>query len=304
MNAATTTFARQNVSKPGRGQLKKSEETREMSTSNCGWCRWQTRWQQQQRTIAKRLRREHFDAQIPSIAKSKCWALKWLLLLYLCWCVLFGRASRPRWCGIPCVYLQVNPQHVLSKNHVQPYVESRGVQLFWWHWPCLEQDEAQKKHDLHTSTYLERIYTAYSENGLLVVVGIPGFGDLNLPSDIRMFFFSFPQFPLRYTYIGYISRLTVGLLHFQFPVQVDRLWTEALVASHTRPTRHNYLTRWVFHGRSARKWILSQLYKKMFGARRCKPCCAMLRCQTILEDEDLSQAWGCGGVKDLAWFRG
>ncbi len=127
-----------------------------------------------------------------------------------------------------------------------------------------------------------------------------------LESSIRYqnVFFSFPQFPLRYTYIGYISRLTVGLLHFQFPVQVDRLWTEALVASHTRPTRHNYLTRWVFHGRSARKWILSQLYKKMFGARRCKPCCAMLRCQTILEDEDLSQAWGCGGVKDLAWFRG
>ena len=87
----------------------------------------------------------------------------------------------------------MDPEHVLSRNHVQPYVESRGVQLFdatGIYWPCLEQDEAQRKHDLHTSMYLERIYTAYSENGLLVAVGIPGFGDLNLQND----FFFFPYF--------------------------------------------------------------------------------------------------------------
>jgi hypothetical protein len=39
----------------------------------------------------------------------------------------------------------------------------------WLHWHAsAEQEESQKKQDMHTSKYLERIYTAYSENGSLV----------------------------------------------------------------------------------------------------------------------------------------
>lgn len=85
-------FARQNVSKPG-GSERQLRNRRSLHFKL--WCRWQTRWRQQQRTIQKRLRREHFDAQIPYTAKSRAhWSiLKWLLPLYLCWCMLFGRGQ-------------------------------------------------------------------------------------------------------------------------------------------------------------------------------------------------------------------
>ena len=76
--------------------------------------------------------------------------------------------------GIGCPFATFRHQHLHAMQIFQAELlnfcvglQKRDCIAMIWH-DSAEQEESQKKQDMHTSKYLERIYTAYSENGSLV----------------------------------------------------------------------------------------------------------------------------------------